>query len=889
MRKLVVLGGALVMLFGFTSPVEASWQIKVPELMSLPGEDVVIPVYGTTEDSVIAFQYLIGICDDNDSLKLTVDSITLKGYGAPYVTVFDTAGENWMPVLMLESSGIHFSAMTYADARIGPLNDDIISVIWAHLDPNINMPDIIELDLTEQIPCPPGWSFSVNYTDWQGNYRNADMLDGAIYVARYMLVFDPAPPHTVNESDSLFLNVIGYSIDSQDVVEINLLSGPDGWVSFTPGSPQNPTYGTLSLTPGSCDDGQYVITFKLHSLTYDTSVFFMDTVNVLNVNTPPRVESIIPGSAFYTAGNVVHEIVRFTDEDAGCPVEHATDSLILSFSIDPVPSYSTPAFTDNGDGVGELVWTTDVGDTGRYVVSFVAQDLYGAADTATIEIYVVPGTLYPQYSNRLQLKEMCGNNMEEVYYPVYLSNSEPIEGYNVLLAYDPSCLTLKDVVENEIGGYHCEYFGYAMLGPGAVDEWPAVRVEGSRNVNNGKDVPPIPPGDDNILFYLVFDVHTEPVMNRTCDIKFIVGECGDNSLTDTSGVLYVPEIAEVMLEGDSIGGCAFAEFNVDSCGSLSVIKDLALVDGFGWVEGYEGCCMGETCPIGCIKANVSGIGDVNLNGIPFEISDVTFFVNVILDFFQIDSDTTTPPRGWTMTQWGHSRENSDLNQNGNGWELSDFILLVNIVNGYNTLLGGKDAGGIVRIWTEGADVNLAASSDIGAILLTVEYDGEIRDIKLGKVAREMTLSWNKAGNELKVLIWSEGGRAIKGSEGKLLEIIGDARYRIKKVVAADPLGNSLSAELGERTFALRDVVPNPFKSKVEISYVLSNKAFVKLGIYDVSGRLIRMLADKRQEAGEYTVIWDGRDERGHRVGNGVYFVRLKVGKDTRSRRILLLR
>ena len=879
---MVVAGGVV--------PAHATWQFKVPELMSLPGETIAIPVYGTTENSIIAFQYLIGICDDNDSLKLSVDSITLKGYAAPYITVFDTAGENWMPTLMIESSGIHFSAMTYMGPRVGPLNDDIVCVIWAHLEPNINMPDVIELDLTEQIPCPPGWSFNVLYTDWQGGNHSAEMIDGAIYVAKYMLVFDSAPPHTVNEGDSLTLNVIGYAIDSQDVVEINLLSGPDDWVSFTPGPPQNPAHGMLMLTPGFCDDGQYVITLGLHSITYDTTAVFTDTVIVQNVNTSPYVVSIIPGDAFYAAGEVVHEIVRFADQDLYCPDSHTTDSLTLSFSIDPMPPNSTPSFTDNGDGTGELIWTPDIGDTGSYVVSFTAQDLYGAADTATIAVNVVFGPSYQQYSNRLQLKEMCGNNMEEIYYPVYLSNSEPVEEYNVLLAYDPGCLTLKEVVENEIGGYYCEHFDYNLIDPGVVDEWPAVRVMGSRNGENGKDVPPIPPGDDHILFYLVFDVHTEPVMNRTCDVKFVVNECGDNSLTDTTGSLvYTPAIAEIVLEGDGIGGCAFAELNVDSCGTLSVVKDLALVDGFDWVEGYEGCCTGEACPEGCIKANVSGLGDVNLNGIPNEVSDLTFFVNVILGFFPIDDDPSTPPQGWTQAEWELSGDNSNLNQNMFPWELGDFVLLLNVVNGSGPVLNRSNANGAVRIWLDDRDVNISTASDVGAILLTIAYEGEVEDVVSGDLAREMMLDWNDLGGELKVLIWSDDGKWLGEGEGALFRVEGNVRLKIESIEAADPLGNTLSVEIGRHSFALKRIIPNPFKSAVSISYILPEEAEVRLGIYDVSGRLIKTLIDKRQDAGEHTVIWNGRDGEGRLVSNGVYFVRIESGKFRKSQKLLLMR
>jgi len=84
--------------------------------------------------------------------------------------------------------------------------------------------------------------------------------------------------------------------------------------------------------------------------------------------------------------------------------------------------------------------------------------------------------------------------------------------------------------------------------------------------------------------------------------------------------------------------------------------------------------------------------------------------------------------------------------------------------------------------------------------------------------------------------------------------------------------------------------PNPFNPSTTIRYYLPENAPVTLEIFGVSGRLVRRLIDgERQETGPSSVIWNGYDGNGDRVESGLYFYRLTVGKNSISRKMLLLR
>ncbi len=72
--------------------------------------------------------------------------------------------------------------------------------------------------------------------------------------------------------------------------------------------------------------------------------------------------------------------------------------------------------------------------------------------------------------------------------------------------------------------------------------------------------------------------------------------------------------------------------------------------------------------------------------------------------------------------------------------------------------------------------------------------------------------------------------------------------------------------------------PQPgFGDKTHIAFTLRESARVKLGVYDVAGRLVANLLENRGlTAGGHTTVWDGRNTSGSRVSSGIYFLKLEV-------------
>ncbi len=89
---------------------------------------------------------------------------------------------------------------------------------------------------------------------------------------------------------------------------------------------------------------------------------------------------------------------------------------------------------------------------------------------------------------------------------------------------------------------------------------------------------------------------------------------------------------------------------------------------------------------------------------------------------------------------------------------------------------------------------------------------------------------------------------------------------------------------------LHQNTPNPFNPTTKIRFSLPVKSHVELRIFDVAGREVKTLVNSQLEAGaNYEYSWYGKDDNGAEVGSGVYFYRLTAGKDSQTRKMVLIR
>jgi hypothetical protein len=72
-----------------------------------------------------------------------------------------------------------------------------------------------------------------------------------------------------------------------------------------------------------------------------------------------------------------------------------------------------------------------------------------------------------------------------------------------------------------------------------------------------------------------------------------------------------------------------------------------------------------------------------------------------------------------------------------------------------------------------------------------------------------------------------------------------------------------------------------------LSYSVPERTAVHAAIFDVLGRKRETLFEGIRPKGLHTMAWDGRTSRGDRLPPGVYFVRLRAGRESRTARLVI--
>lgn len=91
---------------------------------------------------------------------------------------------------------------------------------------------------------------------------------------------------------------------------------------------------------------------------------------------------------------------------------------------------------------------------------------------------------------------------------------------------------------------------------------------------------------------------------------------------------------------------------------------------------------------------------------------------------------------------------------------------------------------------------------------------------------------------------------------------------------------------------LSRAIPNPFATSTHIRYVVPyalSGSRVSLRVYDLAGRLVRTLVNAPPTGGIYDITWDGRSNSGRPASAGIYFCQLRVGEETQTAQVILVR
>jgi hypothetical protein len=108
-------------------------------------------------------------------------------------------------------------------------------------------------------------------------------------------------------------------------------------------------------------------------------------------------------------------------------------------------------------------------------------------------------------------------------------------------------------------------------------------------------------------------------------------------------------------------------------------------------------------------------------------------------------------------------------------------------------------------------------------------------------------------------------------------------FEVYGIPAVAGIGD-MNAKQVPMNFTLSQNYPNPFNPSTTIRYSLPHSGYVKLFVYDVLGRKIAALVDKKQDAGVCEIPFDASF-----LPTGIYFYRLDVGAFTQTRKMIILK
>ncbi len=99
-----------------------------------------------------------------------------------------------------------------------------------------------------------------------------------------------------------------------------------------------------------------------------------------------------------------------------------------------------------------------------------------------------------------------------------------------------------------------------------------------------------------------------------------------------------------------------------------------------------------------------------------------------------------------------------------------------------------------------------------------------------------------------------------------------------------PVVNNNELDNMEISYSLAQNYPNPFNPFTKITYQIPKSSFVKLNIYDITGRLVKTLVNEVKEQGTHSVTFNGSG-----LASGTYFYRLESGQFAEIKKMILVK
>lgn len=465
-------------------------------------------------------------------------------------------------------------------------------------------------------------------------------------------------------------------------------------------------------------------------------------------------------------------------------------------------------------------WQPLQADTGHYGITVRADDGHGGETEQAVVLYVEP---VPRVE--FAIGQVSGYNDQEVLLPISMKNTETIAGFELLFHLDPTAATVLGFERVGTRTEDWEMFATSLNHNGNAGD---VQIIARADVADGTPTPDLDAGEGVVVFVRLHLISDASYAGLSFPVRFVFRTANANTATDAYNVLITQ---------DQI---AYTH------GSVDIIL-------------YE-----NVLP-----------GDLNLNGLAFEIGDVVILANYLSD-----------PVKYSLTF--EQLANSDANQDGIQATIADLVFMINKLSGGAVFRSAPSAGQTAG-WSLSPSGSLALQSQtpLGGAFVTYR-DGGVGLPAAGPAAAGLKFMTTRDGSTVRVVIFSMTHQTIDPDAGALVEGMESAHN--VSVELSDPDGRLV---MSSRTVlpsgpTLLGNFPNPFNPSTAIRFALTTAGDVRIAIYNTLGRRVKLLSGTF-EAGEHELTWLGTDESGASVSSGVYFYRLETADRREVRRMLLLK
>jgi hypothetical protein len=103
------------------------------------------------------------------------------------------------------------------------------------------------------------------------------------------------------------------------------------------------------------------------------------------------------------------------------------------------------------------------------------------------------------------------------------------------------------------------------------------------------------------------------------------------------------------------------------------------------------------------------------------------------------------------------------------------------------------------------------------------------------------------------------------------------------VLKKDLMPDSIAGKISLANF------PNPLSNSTTISFSLDQPQKVSICIFEMNGRLVKILADAQMQAGTHQLTWSAKGEKGNTVSAGIYFLRMQTGNYVETRKLVVVK